>query len=85
MLFRSRLLLDQDVIWLRAETSVLVERVGRRGRRGHRPLIDADPAVRLAELARDRAGFYLQVARDVIDVDGKTIDEVCDEIVAGRS
>jgi len=39
------------------------------------------PAVEAAELSRMRRPWYLDVADFVIHVDGRTVDEVCDEIV----
>ncbi len=67
------------VVWLRADSELLIERVGRR--RGHRPLLDDDPATRLRSLAVERDPIYRSVAEYTIDVDDKSIDEVCDDIV----
>lgn len=79
-----RLLRDSNrTVFLDASIDRLVERVGDRARtgRGHRPLIDGDPAARLREMDAARRDLYLEVAAHRIEVDDKTLDEVVDEIV----
>lgn len=54
------------VVWLRADPTVLAERV-RPG--DHRPLLASDPVVTLARLAAERETLYAEVADRTIDVD----------------
>jgi shikimate kinase len=61
------------VVWLRADPSLLTERV-RPG--DHRPLLADDPAGVLRRMAVDRAALYAEVADHTIDVDGLSVDQV---------
>lgn len=73
------------VVWLRAEVSTLVRRVGAAS---GRPWLGDDPAAALAELAVAREPFYAELADIVVDVDQLSVDEVVDAIVerlAGRT
>jgi shikimate kinase len=76
----SRALLGEPhrIVWLRAEPELLIERVGRR--RGHRPLIDHDPDLRLRQLWTEREPIYRSLADTTIDVTGKSVEGVCSEI-----
>ena len=67
-----------SVIWLRAEPTMLANRLVRSARRGasHRPLIDNDPLGKLNEMNRNRSVLYAEVSGTVIDVDGLTPDEI---------
>jgi shikimate kinase len=66
-------------VWLRADPTVLVERV-RSGT--HRPLLADDPAGALRRLADERAPWYAEVADVVVDVDALHPDAVADAVVA---
>lgn len=72
----------QEVIWLRADIDVLVERVAARRGRDHRPLIDGDPRARLAALMVERDDLYREAATSVVEVDGCSLDEVVERIEA---
>jgi shikimate kinase len=69
------------VVWLRAEPSTLVGRVGDAG---DRPLLAGALGVEesMTRLDAERRAHYAEVADVVVDVDGKTPDEVADEVVA---
>jgi shikimate kinase len=68
------------VVWLRATTDTLAERVGLES---DRPLLAGkDVRTELARLSSERAPLYTEVADFVIDVDGLTADQVVDRIVA---
>lgn len=56
---------DPFVIWLYADPAFLAARVARKK---HRPLIGADPATTLINLADEREAWYADVADAVIDV-----------------
>lgn len=74
---RSRLH-NHCVVWLRAETDTLVERVERS--RHERPLLGDDPRSRLESLAAERARLYLDVSDVAVDVDGRSVPVVVDLI-----
>lgn len=66
---RERLAADDAVVvWLRAEPSTLAQRVADADD-GHRPLLDADPAGKLEDMARHRTSLYRSVADVIVDVD----------------
>jgi shikimate kinase len=67
------------VVWLRAAPEVLAERL--RGATD-RPLLDGDPEERLRSLLAERQAWYDEVADLVVDVGGRPVDDVVDEIVA---
>jgi shikimate kinase len=61
------------VVWLRAEVATLAGRVGD----GHgRPLLDDDPRRALGELDAVRRPLYEEVADTVVDVDGRTPEQI---------
>jgi shikimate kinase len=66
------------VVWLRADVAELAARLAGVT---DRPLLDGDPEGRLAALLAERAGWYAEVADDVVDVDGRSVDEVVETIV----
>ena len=67
------------VVWLRAQPSELVSRVGRSS---NRPLLDGDAAGRLRDLAVARADNYATVADLVVDTDGMSVREVAERVRA---
>lgn len=78
----NRALLAQSnsfVVWLDAAPSTLAERAVRDD---HRPLLDVDPLATIEAMARDRAGYYTEVADIRIDVGDLDPAEVVDRIEA---
>ncbi|MGA0879359.1 MAG: shikimate kinase [Ilumatobacteraceae bacterium] len=75
---RDLLARAHDVIWLRADVDVLAERVSRG--RGHRPLVDGDPKVRLGALLEEREDHYRSVATAVVEVDDCSLEDVVKRI-----
>jgi len=66
------------VVWLRADPSVLADRV----RNGvHRPLLADDPARVLRDLDAARRDLYESVAHHIVDTEGRKPDEVVDALV----
>lgn len=61
------------VVWLDADPTTLSERTSRGA---HRPLLDGDPASRLAVLDTERRALYASVADVCINTAGKSIQEV---------
>jgi shikimate kinase len=83
---RELLMRSGVVVWLRADPGLLARRVG--AGEG-RPLLEDDPATRLAQLYQVRRPLYQEVAAVTIEVDGLTPDGVVDRVlsdpaVAGR-
>lgn len=76
---RDRMRASGTVVWLRADRSTLLERVG--GGEG-RPLLAADPAAAMQELLAERSAVYEALADHILDVDGLTPDEVADRVAA---
>ena len=75
-----RLLADRGiVVWLRAAPATLAARVGSGT---GRPLLEDDPAARLAELDAVRRPLYEEVADVVVDVDDLDASRVTDRILA---
>lgn len=66
-------------VWLRAEASVLVERLRRSPVR--RPLLTGDVAEDVARLVADREMLYERCADHVVDVSTSSIDEVVNRVV----
>jgi shikimate kinase len=66
------------VVWLRAEPSVLAARVGAQD---HRPLLDADPAGRLAAMHVERTPLYAAVADLTFDVGTMTPEVIANAII----
>jgi shikimate kinase len=67
------------VVVLRARHETLLARVGDGSTR---PLLAADPALRLVELARERSGRYEHAAAFGVDTDGKSPGQVAATIAA---
>ena len=68
------------IAWLRADPAVLAERVLASGQ-GHRPLLGGDPAVNLARLDAERRPIYEELADVVVDVEGRTPEEIAERLV----
>jgi shikimate kinase len=66
------------VVWLRARVATLAARVGDGA---GRPLLGDDPPAALARLYAERRPLYEALADVVVDVDGRAVGEVVDEIV----
>lgn len=67
------------VVWLRASAATLAARVGDGG---GRPLLSGrDPLAHLGALAADRREAYEAAAHEIIDVDGRDVQEVTEEVV----
>lgn len=77
---RAALAAGGTVVWLRADPGTLAARVG--GAPGHRPLLAEDPDGALRRLDAERRPLYEQVADAVVDVDGRSPDEVADVVAA---
>jgi shikimate kinase len=75
-----RELRGHDVVWLRAEPGTLAARLV--GHRGHRPTAQ-ELGETLAEQARRRAAALASVARVVVDVDGRAVDEIVRAVLDG--
>ncbi len=68
------------VVWLTASPTSLARRVG--SGEG-RPLLAAgDPATRLAEILEERRAHYAGAAHHTVDTEGRTAEEVADEVEA---
>lgn len=69
-----------DVVWLRADVSVLLARLNRR--RDHRPLLDGDDrTTRVIELLEERTPIYEAAANHIVDVDDRCVDETVQRVV----
>jgi len=65
-------------VWLRARPATLAARVGTGA---GRPWLDEDPERWLAAMDAERAGWYAEVARLIVDVDDLPADQVAEKIV----
>ncbi len=79
---RARLRHGGHVVWLRAQVATLVERVGQAA---DRPWLGDDTAATLTRLSSERAPLYAEVATQVVDVDGRSPDELADLVLAQLS
>lgn len=77
---RERLRSGGYVVYLRAQITTLVERVG--SGKG-RPWLQPDPAAALARLHRGREEHYRQVATLILDVEDGTPDELAAAVLDG--
>jgi len=66
------------VVWLRADPTTLLARVGAGA---ERPALGGDPRATLARIDADRRPFYRQVADLVVDVDGVAPDDAAQTII----
>lgn len=76
----ASLLAGQSVVWLRASLATLAARTH------HdpvRPLLGADPAAVLAALMREREPGFARLATTIVDVDGLTVDDIVERLLAG--
>jgi len=76
---RAALARSGPVVWLRARSETLAERVGSGT---HRPLLDDDPDGVLARLVVDRADLYAEVADQIVDIDDLDPDQIVDRVEA---
>lgn len=78
----NRQLLRQSgtIAWLRADPALLAARVAASGQ-GHRPLLADDPAGNLARLDAERRPIYEELADVVVDVEGRTPEELAERLV----
>jgi shikimate kinase len=75
---RARLKAGGFVVWLRARTETLVQRIGGDQERAW---LQPDPATALRELAAGRDPLYAEVADLIIDVDERSTADVATEIL----
>ena len=76
---RERLRNGATAVWLRAEPSVLADRVTRAD---HRPLLDDGPRAVLERMHQERSALYEEVASGrVVDVSSVSIDEAADAVL----
>jgi shikimate kinase len=66
------------VVWLEVALHDAAKRVGWGP---GRPMLDLNPRARLAELMRERAGLYEQVATVRVETSGRTVDEVVADVL----
>lgn len=73
-----------DCIWLSASAEFLFDRIqGDQSTKTRRPnLLQGGGFAEVAELLRQRLPVYQKMANLTIEVEGKTPDEICDEIIA---
>jgi shikimate kinase len=76
---RDRLRAGGHVVWLRAQVATLAERVGPAT---DRPWLGDDTTTALARLSAERAPLYAEVATQVVDVDGRSPDELAGLVLA---
>jgi shikimate kinase len=76
---RELLVRSGVVVWLRADTDLLVQRVGTGA---GRPLLDEDPAGAITDLYQVRRPLYESVATVTLDVNGLTPDQLVDALLA---
>ncbi len=67
-----------EVVWLRADPATVTARAVEGV---HRPLLADDPAGVLARMAVEREPLYREVADHVVDVDGRSVEEVTDAVL----
>lgn len=70
---------DPLIVWLRAEVDTLVSRVVASD---HRPLLGSDPGQALQVMADDRGDLYARLADLVLDIEGRSADELAEQVVA---
>lgn len=75
---RQRLRSGARVVWLRASPATLARRVGTGA---GRPWLGRDPAGAIARLDSERRPLYRALADVVVDVDGLSPAQICEQIV----
>ena len=75
----QRLLADQQVVYLEVGLAAAAERVGFAQ---SRPLLVVNPRAELKRMLDVRRPAYTTVARNVVTTDGRTPDDIADEILA---
>jgi shikimate kinase len=76
---RELLVRSGVVVWLRAETDLLIRRVGAGA---GRPLLDGDPAGAITDLYEVRRPLYEAVAAVTLDVNGLAPDQLVDALLS---
>lgn len=76
---RMILAAQRSVVWLRASHALLAERLASDT---DRPWLAGDPAAAIERMAADREVGYAEVADLVVDVDGRTPQQIAEEILA---
>jgi shikimate kinase len=71
------LLADHRVIWLRVGAADAAKRVGLSGAR---PLLFGNVRGRLVSLLEARTPLYAEVATSTVDTDGRSIEDIVDEV-----
>jgi shikimate kinase len=71
-------LAGHSVVWLEVALHDAAKRVGWGP---GRPMLDLNPRARLAELMRERAALYEQVATVRVETSGRTVDEVVADVL----
>lgn len=69
---------DVRVVWLLATPETVISRLRQRG---HRPLLDADPAGTLQEMWQVREPLYREVADVIVSVDQRSVGEVVEAVL----
>lgn len=84
---RQRLREHCFVVWLEVAPATALERVSREGDPGRtRPLLaGGEPLARLTQLLAEREALYGQAAHAKVATDGRTPDEVADEVLRLRA
>jgi shikimate kinase len=70
---------DACVVWLRGDPALLAQRAVTGE---HRPLLDGDPEGNLRRLLDQRIGWYGEVADRVVDIEGQSVAELTDRVLA---
>lgn len=79
----NRVALERDgvqVVWLRGDPGLLAERAVTGD---HRPLLDGDPEGNLRRLLAPRVVLYTEVADLIVDVDGRSVDDIVALVLEG--
>ncbi len=66
---------EQPTVWLDCDDAVILSRIGG----GDRPLLDGEPAQRLAQLRAERAELYREVSRRRVDA-SRPLVEIVEEL-----
>ena len=66
------------VLWLRAQLSTLADRLGSDTAR---PWLQPDPLTALTRLNSGRDALYQEASHAVVDVDGRTVEEIVEDVI----